>query len=180
MDIEQLIDIILTRNQIAIDEDTHLKSYINDIFADYRDKNTANTVYSIAINPKFKYWVSSYSDEHKLIWHPVFKNFNGVYEISKSTLEKSVESLVHNYKWGHSVDMKNLTPLEWFAVKTTLKYSNAYTYRLNFSVKCSDMFYRYQGDKRDDLQTRFEKTLVATLELSLKIFKPDDYIKFEF
>ena len=177
MDTEQLIDVILTRNQIAIDEDTYLKSYINDIFADYRDKNTANIVYSIAINPKFKYWVSSYSDEYKLIWHPVFEKFNGVYEISKSTLEKSVETLVNERRWGHPIDMKSLIPLEWFAIKTTPK---AYTYGSNFSAKCSNMFYRYRGDKRDDAQTWFEKTLVAALELSMKIFKPDDYIKFEF
>lgn len=177
---EELIDSILSRNRVQIPAaDLEYKKYLEKLFDGYNKSYIIDTIYNITINPKFKYWFDcrAYdSDAYKLIWRPISTTFNGLYEMNKQNIYNRLP--VHSYDCRYT-QTRYTTPLEYMAVKMTYQESR---YDDKFYTRFSEMFYKScfrNNSSAEEVSKReyFEKTCIAALDLSMNLFKANQYEK---
>ena len=173
--IEYLIEKILVRNQKQTGEDEEYGKYLKKIFSGYKSREaTADLIYETVMSNKLKYW---FDVHQKIIWKPIFHNFNGVYIIEKDSLLNKLP--IHSYR-NDFVQNNRSTPLEWMAVRLTY---GADDYGDRFYSRLSDMFYRIsskQSEKEMQKIKFFERTLIPALDLSLSLFDETLIEKIEF
>lgn len=177
MNIDNLVDDILTkRHEPDSNEDPELYAYIKNIFEKYHAKYITDKIYQIAITPNFRYWIdksSDNSDDYKLVWTPKHDKFLGVFEIKKKTVVDKLGRITN--RWNSDfMDIKNkTTPLEWMAAKMS---GSNFRWDESFSSKFGDLFWCRRSEKSEN-KNMFNMTVVAALDVSMKLFKDGDYTK---
>ena len=173
--IEYLIEKILVRNQKQTGEDEEYGKYLKRVFSGYTSREaTDDLIYETVMSNKLKYW---FDVHQKIIWKPIFHNFNGVYVIEKDTLLEKLP--IHSYR-NDFVQNNKSTPLEWMAVRLTY---GADDYSDRFSSRLSDMFYKTfskETEKERQKKKFFVRTLIPALDLSISLFDETLIEKIEF
>lgn len=166
-EIDYLIDKILDRNQEQVGEDQEYKHFLKVLFSDYTSREaTDDLIYDTVISNKLKYW---FDIRQKIVWKPIFNNFNGVYMLDKEVLLDKLP--IHSYR-NEFIQHNKTTPLEWMSIHMT--YGNDYNYNDKFRSRLSNIFYYTLRDEKNETQMKklkfFENTLIAALDLSISLY----------